>query len=65
VNDTALVPAPRVAPLSFRVGVITHVIEPVEYGFITIRFEAGRPTLVERHEQIRLTGGGTRPQLDK
>jgi hypothetical protein len=31
-----------------------HLIGAVEHGFITIRYEKGRPTVVERHEVIRI-----------
>lgn len=34
----------------------TYLINVVQYGYVTIRYEAGRPTMVERHEQVRLTG---------
>jgi hypothetical protein len=34
-----------------------HLVNAVQYGYITIRYEAGRPTCVERFEQVRLTGG--------
>jgi len=44
-------------PIHVRVGVITHLIQAVNYGSVEIHFEAGRPTLIKRHETIRLTGG--------
>ncbi len=43
--------------MHLRVGVITHLVQAVMYGHVTIRFEAGRPTLIERHETVKLTGG--------
>lgn len=38
-------------------GRVTHVIPPVEFGYITVRFENGTPTLIERHENTKLGGG--------
>jgi hypothetical protein len=38
-----------------------HLVNAVQYGYITIRYEAGRPTCVERFEQVRLTGPGPKP----
>jgi hypothetical protein len=56
----AIEPA-RSFPMAFKVGPISHLIAGVEYGTITIHFEAGRPTYVERKESIRLNEGtGTR-----
>lgn len=42
------------------VQAIMHLTGVVDYGYIIIRFEAGRPTLIERHENIRLTGDNPR-----
>lgn len=47
-------------PLHLKVGVITHLVEAVMFGYVTIRFENGRPTLIERHENVKLTGGSAR-----
>jgi hypothetical protein len=66
MNDTSApaVPASRAVPMHLNVGVISHLIQVVEFGTITIHFEAGRPTYIERKENIRLTGGGA-PRLEK
>jgi hypothetical protein len=40
----------------------TYLIGIVEFGYVKINYEHGRPTLVERFEQVRLTGGtGAKP----
>jgi hypothetical protein len=53
-------PQPRVSiPLSDLVA--THLIGAVEFGTITIRYQNGRPTHVERNEMFRLTEEGERP----
>lgn len=36
--------------------VSTLLVGAVHFGYVTIRYENGRPTMVERHEQVRLTG---------
>lgn len=52
-----MIRAPEAPQLHFKVGIITHLVQAVNYGYVTIRFEAGRPTLIERHETVKLTGG--------
>lgn len=45
-------------PVHLKMGVITHLIDCVPlFGSITIRFENGQPTLIERHENVRLSPG--------
>lgn len=46
----------EIEPVQMRVQNVVHLIPAVEFGSITIRFEHGHPTLVERHENIRLPG---------
>jgi hypothetical protein len=41
--------------------VSTLMVNAVWYGSVTIRYEHGRPTMIERHEQVRLTGTPPKP----
>jgi hypothetical protein len=38
-----------------------HLIGAVQFGYVTIRYEHGHPTMVERFEQVRLTGNQQKP----
>lgn len=35
--------------------VVTHLVNAIQFGTITIRYQNGKPTHVERNEIIRLT----------
>lgn len=39
----------------------TVLVGAVQFGYITIRYEHGNPTCVERFEQTRLTGHQAKP----
>lgn len=50
-------PRPPLAEADLVEVVRTVLVGAVQFGYVTIRYEHGRPTMVERHEQVRLTGG--------
>lgn len=61
MNNTAL--AHKEPPMMhLKIGVATYLIPSVHYGHVTIRFEAGRATLAEIHEHLKLTGGERRSE---
>lgn len=35
--------------------VVTHLVNAIQFGTITIRYQNGKPTHVERNEIVRLT----------
>ena len=47
---------PPLSDEDLREVAATVLIGAVNFGYITIRYEHGKPTLVERHETIRLAG---------
>lgn len=47
-------PAPNPDPLNQLI--VTHLFGAIRFGYITIKYEDWKPTRVERHEDIRLTG---------
>ena len=51
---------PPLSEAEFRTVIRTVLVGAVQYGYVKIRYEAGQPTIVERCEQVRLTG--TRPE---
>lgn len=52
-GERRLKPVPDPAPLNELV--LTHLVGAVQFGTVTIRYQHGRPTHVERLEVIRLT----------
>lgn len=47
-------PLPKPKP-ELEALVVTHLVNAIQFGTITIRYQNGRPTHVERNEIIRLT----------
>ena len=47
-------PTPKPIP-PLEALVVTHLVNAIQFGTITIRYQNGRPTHVERNEIVRLT----------
>lgn len=50
--DKRFPPVPKPALESL---VVTHLVNAIQFGTITIRYQNGKPTHVERNEIVRLT----------